>query len=85
MDHEAPVAEEGANATCCGGELFIVRNLEGIRRNLAMLAAQVTNLASLREAGIADRVFATDERVQVSECLGTVAITRDRVDMNMIG
>lgn len=85
MDDEAPVAEEGANATCCRGKLVIVRNLERIRRDLAMLAAEVTNLAGLREVGIADRVFATEERIQMGECFGAVAVTRDGIDMDMVG
>lgn len=85
VDDEASVAEEGANATCCRGKLVIVRNLERIRRDLAMLATQVTNLAGLREVGVADRVFATEERIQMGECFGAVAVTRDGIDMDMVG
>lgn len=50
-----------------------------------MLAAQVANLASLGKLGVAGRVFAAEERIQMSESLGAVAVTRDRVDMDMVG
>lgn len=85
MDDKAPIAEKGAYALSCRGELVIVRDHEGIRRDLAMLAAQVANLAGLGEPGVAGRVFAADERIQVSEGLGAVAVARNRFGMDVIG
>jgi len=49
-----------------------------------MLAAQVSNLASLGELGVADRVLTANEGIQVSERLGAVAVTWDRSGMNVV-
>jgi hypothetical protein len=50
-----------------------------------MLAAQVTDLASLGQLGIAGRVFAADKGIQMGEGLGAVAVTWDRIGVDMIG
>ena len=84
VDHKAPVAEEGADALSGRRELVIVRDLEGIRRDLAVLAAQVTNLARLGELGITCGIFAAEERVQVGERLGAVSIAGDRINVDMV-
>lgn len=84
MQHEAQVAKEGGIVPICGGELVIVRDHEGVRRDRAVFAAQIANLAGLREAGIAGRVFAAEERIQVSARSGAVAVTRNRVGMDVV-
>lgn len=84
MDHKAPIAEERADALSSRGELVIVRDHEGIRRDLAMLAAQVANLAGLGKLGIAWGIFAAEERVQMGERLGAVSIAGDRINVDMV-
>lgn len=85
VDDEASVTEVGSNTLFCGHELVVERHLKGIRCDLAVLAAQVTDLASLREPGVTCRVLATDERIEMSQCLGAVAIARDRIDVDVVG
>jgi hypothetical protein len=84
VNDNTPVAEECANALGGRGELVIVRNLEGIRRDAAVLAAQIANLAGLREPRVARRVLAAEKRIQVGQRLGAVAVAGDRVDVDMV-
>lgn len=58
--------------------------MERVLRNLAMLAAQIADLASLGGAGIARRSFAAVVRVEMGKCLGAVAIAGDGVDVNVV-
>jgi hypothetical protein len=85
VDDEASVTEVGPNTLFCGHELVVERHLKRIRCDLAVLAAQVADLASLREPSVTCRVLATEERIEMSQRLGAVAIARDRIDVDVVG
>lgn len=74
VEDKGAVAEECADALVCRCELVGVGSLERVRLDLAVLAAQVTNLARLGSRRVARWVLAAQERVQVRECRGAVAI-----------
>ena len=87
MDDDAAVAEEGADALDRGRVEVGVRRLEsaGRGRDLAVLAAQVADLAGLGRVGVAGGGLAADEGVQVREGLGAVAVLGDRGDVEVVG
>lgn len=85
VNDEAAVAKVCADAILCRDELIIERQLEGVRSDLAVLAAQVTDLASLGEVGVTRRILATNERVEMSQRLGAVAVGGNGVDVDVVG
>jgi hypothetical protein len=85
VDDETAVTEVSTDAVLCRDELIIERKLKGVRSDLAMLATQVTDLTSLREAGVTWRILPTNEGVKMSECLGAVAVGGNGIDVDVIG
>ena len=85
MEDEAAVAEERAGALDQGHERVVVRGLEAVRGDLAPLAAQVAHLARLRLLGVARGFLPPQERVEVSECLGAVAVLGNGIDVKVVG
>lgn len=81
---EAPVAEEGADALLEGGVGVVKGELEGVRVGLAVLAAQVADLAVLGGLGVAGGVLAADEGVEVGEGLRAVAVLGDGGDVEVV-
>jgi hypothetical protein len=65
-------------------ELACLRCSEGVSCDFAMLAAQVTSLASLWGSGVTWRIFTTLGWIQMSEGTGTVAITWNRCAVDMV-
>lgn len=49
-----------------------------------MLAAQVTNLASLGEVGVTWRILATEEGIEMTKCAGAVAVGWDGIDVDVV-
>lgn len=84
MDDEAAVAEVGTDTIFCRDKLIVVCHVERILVNLAVLAAQVADLASLGEPGVAGGFLATDEGIEMSQRLRAVAVGRDRVDVDVV-
>jgi hypothetical protein len=68
----------------CRDELIVERQLEGIRSDLSILAAEVTDLASLGETGVTWRILATDKGVEMTKCAGAVAIGWDGIDVDVV-
>lgn len=88
VEDDATVAEEGAEALDGRGVVVDVRRLERqvlARHDLAVLAAQVTDLARLGGRRVAGRVLAADIRVQVREGFRAVARLGDGVDVEVVG
>jgi hypothetical protein len=84
VDDEAAVAEEGADALLRRRIQVHVLGREGVRGDLAVLAGQVADLAGLGQGGVAGRGLAADERVQMPESLGAVAVGRDRSCVDVV-
>lgn len=84
MDDDGPVAEERADAGLRGGVEVEVRGLEGARGDVAVLAAQVADLAGRWMSGITRRRLATNEGVEVSKGAGTVAVGGDREGVDVV-
>ena len=63
----------------------MVGSLELIRRDLAPLAAQVSNLARLWLGRVTGGVFPSHERVEVSERRSAVSVLGNRVDVDVVG
>lgn len=55
MNDEGAVSKEGAKALVGGRKVIGVGGVEWIRADGAVLAREVTDLASLREIGVASR------------------------------
>lgn len=85
MHDEAPVPEEGADAVLERGVGVVEGELEGVRVGLAVLAAQVADLAVLGGLGVAGGVLAADEGVEVGEGLRAVTVLRDGSDVKVVG
>lgn len=85
MQDKAEVAEEARIGIEGRGVEVGVRSLKGVRRDLTMLAAQVTDLASLGGLAIAGRVILAHVRVDVRVGGGTVAISWDRGVVKVVG
>lgn len=68
----------------CGYELMYSLLRPLLCSDVAMLAAQITGLACLRLAGVADRNLATLVGVEVSASASAVAIRRDRLLVNVV-
>lgn len=81
---EAPVPEEGADALLERGVGVVEGELEGVRVGLAVLAAQVADLAVLGGLGVAGGVLAADEGVEVGERLRAVAVLGDGGDVEVV-
>lgn len=89
MQDEAAVAEESADAVEGRREVVRVRGGEGpvvarSRADVAMLARQVADLARLRARGVAWRLLAALERVQVREGRGAVAVSGDGLVVDVV-
>lgn len=66
------------------GILDNLRSRESLVGWLAMLAGEITDLASSRGSRVAHGSLAAHERVDVSTSSSTVAIGRDRVVVEMV-
>lgn len=85
MDDEAAVAEEGGVALERRRELVQVGRLEGVRRDGAVLAAQVADLARLLQGLVAGHRVAADEWVEVGRGVGAVAVAGDGLVVQVVG
>jgi len=65
MNDNAAVEEVGAGAFFHRGEVVMKLGREGVRCDFAVLAADVSNLTFLWPFGIARRILAADEGVEV--------------------
>lgn len=83
VNDKGAVAKEGVGAFIERDERVRVFDVERVTGNLAVLAAQITNLASGGLGGIAGRLLATVGRVQMSTSRSAVAV-RSRVDVNVV-
>lgn len=84
MDNNRPVAEEARRSLDQRGVRVDVFVAERILRNLAVLATQVTDLASLRLRLIARRIFAALVGVKVGEGFGAVAAGGHGSNVDMV-
>lgn len=85
VEDEAQVAEESLVAVGGGGKLVQVGGCEGVRGDSAVFAAQVTDLAGLREGLVAGGGVAADEGVEVRLGFGAVAILGDGSLVQVVG
>lgn len=85
MNNEAAVEDGGVGATVHRAEDIRVCGLIGVGIDGAVLAAQITNLASLRVRLVTGRRLAADGRVQVRAGRGTVSIIRDLLLVDVVG
>lgn len=84
MDNNRPVAEEARRSLDQRGVRVDVFVAERILRNLAVLATQVTDLASLRLRLIARRIFAALVGVKVGEGFDAVAAGGHGSNVDMV-
>lgn len=82
---ETPVAEEGAGALYERGVGVVEGELEGVGVGLAVLGAQVADLAGLGALGVTGRVVGSDEGVEVRERLRAVAVLGHGGDVEVVG
>lgn len=87
MEHEAAVAEEGADAVNGRGELVEVGRRVGIAAvefNLAVLASEIAYLAGLGNGRVARGHLAALIWVEVSQSGSAVAVVGDRLIVNVV-
>lgn len=89
MDNDGAVAEEGPNSFLGRGEQVGVDVFEGFTivdaRDLSVLAAEISDLASGWCIGVAGRILATNERVKMGKSRSAVAVLGNWVDVDVIG
>lgn len=77
MNDKAAVLDRGIGAKVEGAELVVEGELVGVRGDLAILAAQIADLAGLGSVLVADGILATNIGVKVSLSGSAVAVARD--------
>lgn len=87
MEDEAAVTEECADALKSRGILVRICSNERVLAfgDLAILSAEVTDLASFGVLRVAWGLFTPNSRVQMSQCCCAVAVLRNWCDVKMIG
>lgn len=77
VNDKAAVLDRGIGAKVERTELVVEGELVGVRRDLAILAAQIADLAGLGSVLVTHRILATDVGVKVSLSGSAVAVARD--------
>lgn len=84
MEHDGPVAKEARRAFLERAIRIDVLCAKGVLRDIAVLAAQISDLTSLGFRCIARRGFTALVGVQMRERTGAVAIGGDGSNMQMV-
>lgn len=89
MDDNGAVSEERAKSLQGRGVQVSVDSLVDVTAidagDLSVLAAEVSNLASLGCGGVTRRVLAADEGVKMGKCFSAVAALWNWIDVDVIG
>lgn len=83
MENERSVAKEGGSASLGRRVKVGVLGIKGIAGDLAILSAEIANLARSGSAAVARRVLTSCKGVEVSTCLGAVT-TVNGCDVNVV-
>lgn len=85
VQDKAEVADKGGTRGVGRREQVAVRDIEGVGRDLAVLARQITDLARLLEGGVTGWVVVADKGVEVACSGGAVAVGRDGRGVDVVG
>lgn len=84
VHHNRPVTKERIRTVLQRTKRIDILGTERILRNLAMLSAQIADLAGLGGASITGRIFAAAVGIEVGKCFGAVAIAGDGVNVKVV-